>query len=98
MLKGCIQVNSRPNINNTINMVPVDHVARLVAATAFNPPRPAPGVSHLTSHPRLSFNEYLSTLEAYGYEAPIVDYGKWRDAVESYVSSTQDEGREDHAL
>jgi len=75
--------------------VPVDHVARLVAATAFNPPEANPGVTHLTSHPRLTFNEYLSSLQTYGYETPIVEYPKWRDAVESYVESGN---KEEHAL
>ena len=94
MLKGCIQVGSRPDIDNTINMVPVDHVARLVAATAFNPPASAPGVTHLTSHPRLSFNQYLASLESYGYEVPQVPYDKWRNAVEAFVEA----GKEEHAL
>jgi len=37
MMKGCIQWASRPNINNTVNTVPVDHVARVVVACAFKP-------------------------------------------------------------
>lgn len=98
MLKGCVQVKSRPDIINTINMVPVDHVARLVAASAFSPPKASPGVCHLTSHPRLRTNEYLASLETYGYEAPIVEYGKWRDAVETYVETSHEQGKEDHAL
>ena len=85
MLKGCIQVASRPDITNTINMVPVDHVARLVCSIAFHPPQSTPGVCHLTSHPRLTFNDYLASLEAYGYEVPKVSYSKWRDSVEQYV-------------
>lgn len=94
MLKGCVQVGSRPDISNTINMVPVDHVARLVTAAAFNPPTSAPGVCHLTSHPRLRFNEYLAALEAYGYDVPQVEYSEWRSAVEAYV----EEAKEEHAL
>jgi L-aminoadipate-semialdehyde dehydrogenase len=38
MLKGCVQLGTRPNINNTVNMVPVDHVARTVVACSFYPP------------------------------------------------------------
>jgi L-aminoadipate-semialdehyde dehydrogenase len=64
MLKGCIQLSARPNINNTVNMVPVDHVARIVIATAFHPPRTPVGVAHVTGHPRLRFNQVrkLSTV------------------------------------
>ncbi|TKX25681.1 putative L-2-aminoadipate reductase large subunit [Elsinoe australis] len=94
MLKGCIQVSSRPDITNTINMVPVDHVARLVAATAFDPPSSKPGVVHVTSHPRITFNDYLSSLQQYGYDVPIVPYQQWRDSVEAFV----EKGEEEHAL
>ena len=98
MLKGCIQVASRPDIGNTINMVPVDHVARLVCSTAFHPPHSTPGVCHLTSHPRLTFDDYLASLEAYGYEVPKVSYSKWRDSVEQYVETAHESGKEEHAL
>ena len=94
MLKGCIQVSSRPDITNTINMVPVDHVARLVAAAAFYPPTSRPGVVHLTSHPRLTFNDYLSSLQQYGYDVPVVPYKQWRDSVEAFVEKSEEE----HAL
>ncbi|KAH0353186.1 large subunit of L-aminoadipate-semialdehyde dehydrogenase, partial [Aureobasidium melanogenum] len=94
MLKGCVQVGSRPDITNTINMVPVDHVARLVIATALNQPVAPMVVCHVTGHPRLTFNQYLAALEAFGYEAPKVDFPKWRDAVEKFV----EQGKEEHAL
>ena len=94
MLKGCVQVGARPDITNTINMVPVDHVARLVIATALNQPVAPMVVCHVTGHPRLTFNEYLSALEAFGYEAPKVEFPKWRDAVERFV----EQGKEEHAL
>ncbi|KAF2153299.1 large subunit of alpha-aminoadipate reductase [Myriangium duriaei CBS 260.36] len=94
MLKGCIQVSSRPDITNSINMVPVDHVARLVVAAAFYPPEQRPGVVHLTSHPRLTFNDYLSSLQQYGYDVPEVPYKQWRDSVEAFV----EKGEEEHAL
>ncbi|KAK4993183.1 large subunit of alpha-aminoadipate reductase [Elasticomyces elasticus] len=76
-------------------MVPVDHVARLVVASVFNPPASGLGVCHVTSHPRLRFNEYLAALETYGYEVPQVDYTTWSEAVEAYVANPREE---DHAL
>lgn len=98
MLKGCVQLGSRPDITNTINMVPVDHVARLVIATALNQPTSPMSVCHVTSHPRLTFNEYLAALETYGYDTPIVDYPQWRETIENYVETTQEKGREESAL
>ncbi|EXJ95300.1 L-aminoadipate-semialdehyde dehydrogenase large subunit [Capronia coronata CBS 617.96] len=91
MLKGCVQLGTRPNINNTVNMVPVDHVARTVAACAFHPPSPhGVAVAHVTGHPRLRFNQYLAALQTYGYKADLVDYVPWASSLEHYVSSQQD--------
>jgi L-aminoadipate-semialdehyde dehydrogenase len=88
MLKGCVQLKARPNINNTVNMVPVDHVARVVAACAFggNSMR----VAHVTGHPRLRFNQFLAALETYGYDVPLSDYVPWTAALESYVNRHTD--------
>lgn len=72
MLKGCIQLAARPDINNTINMCPVDYVARLVAAAALIPSASLI-VMQCTSHPRLRFNEYLGLLQSFGYDVPKVN-------------------------
>ncbi|KAJ9609061.1 large subunit of alpha-aminoadipate reductase [Cladophialophora chaetospira] len=93
MLKGCVQLGTRPNINNTVNMVPVNHVARTVVACAFHPPPAAAGgvsVAQITGHPRLRFNQYLSALQTYGYEANLTDYVPWASSLEHYVSSHED--------
>lgn len=98
MVKGCIQLKSRPNINNTVNMVPVDHVARVVVASAIEPPVSPLGVAHVTGHPRLRFNQFLATLEIYGYEVPQIDYIPWSRSLERYVNETQSDKNSQHAL
>jgi len=91
MLKGCVQLGSRPNINNTVNMVPVDHVARTVVAGAFHPPTSAGvSVAHITGHPRLRFNQYLAALQTYGYDVKLTDYVPWATSLEHYVSTNSD--------
>ncbi|KAL7266485.1 putative NRPS-like protein biosynthetic cluster [Rhizina undulata] len=85
MIKGCVQLGQMPDIYNTVNMVPVDHVARVVVACAFNPPATPLAVAHVTGHPRLRFNEFLSTLAVYGYLVEKVDYIPWRMALEKHV-------------
>lgn len=89
MLKGCIQLSSRPHIVNTVNAVPVNHVARVVAAGALNPLVNSNGVNvvHVTAHPRLRMNEYLSILEYYGYRTPEVSYDAWKTALEDFVAA-----------
>lgn len=82
MLKGCTQLNARPNINNTVNMLPVDHVARVAIASAFQPPRTPISVAQVTGHPRLQFNQFLGALQLYrvqraagGLHAVVVGVG-----------------------
>ncbi|KAJ3464517.1 hypothetical protein MRS44_009303 [Fusarium solani] len=69
LCKGCVQLGARPLIINSVNAVPVDHVARVVIASALNP-LPGVNVVHVTAHPRLRMNEFLSALEYYGYKVP----------------------------
>lgn len=95
LLKGCIQLSSRPRIINTINAVPVGHVSTVVVAASLNPvPANSTGsgdagvhVVHVTAHPRLRMNEYLSILSYYGYDVPEVDYDEWKSQLEAFVSA-----------
>jgi len=92
MLKGCVQVGARPNVENTINMVPVTHVAQKIIATAFV--GQCGSVSQVEAHPRLTFNEFLGTLEDYGFTAPITPYPAWGRKVEQYVESSDPQQEE----
>lgn len=99
ILKGCIQLGVRPHIVNTVNSVPVNHVSRVVVASALNPLPSGVHVAHVTGHPRLRMNEYLSALEYYGYKIPEVSYDQWKDELERYVSAGgQEKDLEQHAL
>ena len=100
MLKGSIQLSCRPDLgSNTINLVPVNYCANIVVASSLYPPlEQGVGVLHVTPSPQLSFNEFLETLQKYGYNAPMVPYSEWRSALEQYVSSETQEQREPHAL
>ncbi|KAF2017345.1 large subunit of L-aminoadipate-semialdehyde dehydrogenase [Aaosphaeria arxii CBS 175.79] len=100
ILKGSIQLRSRPDISNTINMVPVTHVARVVVAASFSPPVSPIGVAQITSHPRITINDFLGALETYGYQVPQVDYSEWKKSMEAYVAGAApfEDATEDHAL
>ncbi|KAI7768885.1 hypothetical protein LZL87_000432 [Fusarium oxysporum] len=86
LLKGCCQLGARPRIINSVNAVPVDHVARVVVASTLNP-LPGMNVVHVTAHPCLRMNELLSALSYYGYEVPEVDYDIWKSQLEEFVSA-----------
>ena len=97
MLKACIQLSGRPDISNTVNMVPVDHVARVIVACALHP-QVELSVAHVTGHPRLTFNQFLAALETYGYNVPLTNYEEWTATVQSYVDSTKKAGRDQLAV
>ena len=88
MLKGCVEVGSYPEITNTVNTVPVDHVARVVVASALHPPL-APteklSVVQVTGHPRIQFNHMLDALNSFGYNVEKSEYREWAKALEKYV-------------
>ncbi|KAL4879088.1 L-aminoadipate-semialdehyde dehydrogenase large subunit [Aspergillus karnatakaensis] len=97
--KGCIQVQARPDIpGNTINQVPVTHVSRIVVASVLYPPVEPLGVVQVTSHPRLTTNEYLGSLETYGYNVPQVPYREWCTLLQNYVADEQNTGAKELAL
>ncbi|KAI0199288.1 non-ribosomal peptide synthetase [Astrocystis sublimbata] len=96
-LKGCQQLSSRPRIINSVNAVPVNHVSTVVVAASLNPV-PAETTSsgssdggvhvvHVTAHPRLRMNEFLSILSYYGYNVPEVGYNEWKTQLETFVSA-----------
>ena len=78
-------------MNNTINMVPVDHVALCTALAAVSPLRDAPmSVLHLTARPLPTFNGMLSSLVQYGFPTELCDYVVWRRRLEQHAMETQD--------
>ncbi|KAK3064147.1 hypothetical protein LTS18_009719, partial [Coniosporium uncinatum] len=98
ILKGCVQLKSRPDISNGINMVSVGHVARVVVASTVHPAKETLGVSQVTGHPRMSFNDFVGCLETYGYGVPKVEYRKWCEDMAHYVDVSAAEEMEEHAL
>lgn len=80
-----------PDINNTINMVPVDHVARCTALAAVSPlSNSAMSVLHITANPLPTFNGVLSALSQYGYLTKPCEYVVWRRKLEQHVLEVQD--------
>lgn len=100
MLKGSVQLSSRPDLgDNTINLVPISYCTNIVVASSLHPPlQQDVAVVHVTPSPKLPFNSFLEALEKYNYTAPLVPYPQWRSALEEYVSSETQDRKEPHAL
>jgi L-aminoadipate-semialdehyde dehydrogenase len=89
LVKGCIQLKLVPDIGNTVNMVPVDHVA---AITALSGVTPTSGVTvlHVAARPSITFNDLFASLVAYGYDVTTCEYVVWRGKLERHVMEVQD--------
>jgi len=86
MLKGCQELQLFPDITNSVNMVPVDHVARATVAAALNSSiLSGVQVAQVTSHPRITFEEFLGSLNQFGYTVKEAEYPHWRVALETFV-------------
>lgn len=91
MVKGCVQLGLVPDINNTVNMVPVDHVARCTALAAVAPlPNATQTVLHIVANPLPTFNDLLSSLAEYGFLTRQCEYLAWRRELEKHVMEAQD--------
>ncbi|KAH8116226.1 large subunit of L-aminoadipate-semialdehyde dehydrogenase [Phellopilus nigrolimitatus] len=91
LVKGCVQLGLVPDINNTINMVPVDHVARIVSAAAVTPLEDsALSVLHVTARPPPTYNDLFLSLIAYGFEVEQCEYLVWRRRLEQHILKVQD--------
>ncbi|KAL4068584.1 hypothetical protein V8B97DRAFT_1973578 [Scleroderma yunnanense] len=91
LVKGCVQLGLVPDINNTVNMVPVDHVARCTTLAAVTPlPGTAFSVLHIVAKPLPTFNNMLSSLAEYGFPTRQCEYLVWRRELEKHVMEVQD--------
>ncbi|KAI7942750.1 hypothetical protein MJO29_012594 [Puccinia striiformis f. sp. tritici] len=84
LVKGCIQIGSIPDIHNTINMLPVNHVATCTVLASFEDQEPLQ-VYHLTARPLPRFSSFLGTLNHYGYQVIKQDYLTWRISLEQSI-------------
>ncbi|KAK5988278.1 L-2-aminoadipate reductase large subunit [Cladobotryum mycophilum] len=97
--KGSLQVGGRPDIANSVNVVPVTRVSRIVVASAFHltaATTQSLAVAQVTSHPRLTMNQWIGALEVFGYDVPIMPYLDWSAKVKEYVNDKTN--KEEHAL
>ncbi|KAJ1971603.1 large subunit of alpha-aminoadipate reductase [Dimargaris xerosporica] len=80
LVKGCIQLGKVPIINNSVNMCPVDYVARVVVEAATQPTASQVGPVFQTENPhRFRFNDFFNLVRIYGFEVEPVPYIPWRD-------------------
>ncbi|KAF9560767.1 large subunit of alpha-aminoadipate reductase [Mortierella alpina] len=92
LIKGCIELGLVPNMNNAVNLCPVDYVAQCVASVATTPGSEEAMVYHVTHPiaPPFRFNEFFQLLTRFGYEVQTTEYIAWRTALMEYTLKSQD--------
>lgn len=90
LVKGCIQLGLTPDIYNTINLSPVDHVAKIVSLAMLRKTTESLMVYQVTQRPNVRFNDFLAALSTYGYKIERAEYLVWRTKLEQYVMEVGD--------
>ncbi|SPO39450.1 probable LYS2 - L-aminoadipate-semialdehyde dehydrogenase, large subunit [Pseudozyma flocculosa] len=108
MVKGCIQLGLMPDMHNTINMTPVEHVARICSLASLDIGRNLEQanrvrgthakVYHVTGRPVIRFNDLLGQLAPHGWKVDKIEYVQWRSRLEEHVLSSSAIAPDDNAL
>jgi thioester reductase-like protein len=77
LIKGCIELGFAPKVDATVNLVPVDYVARALVKLALTASTPAPSY-HLVSARATAWNEIVQWIRAIGYPLVELPYSQWR--------------------
>ncbi|KAG0028288.1 large subunit of alpha-aminoadipate reductase [Podila clonocystis] len=78
LIKGCIELGVVPNMNNAVNLCPVDYVAQILYH-----------VTHPNAPP-FRFNDFFQLLVKFGYNVATTEYISWRTALMEYTLKSQD--------
>lgn len=80
MITGCIQLGSAPDIDATVEMVPVDYVSKTIVHLS-RQKQLSSTVFHIVGQHRLSLRELFSLVGSLGYQLTMVPYADWRKAL-----------------
>ena len=91
MIKGCIQLGLIPDINNTVNLVPVDHVALLASLSTITPlPSSSPSHGVPNGSSQVSDSSRVPVIHVTGH--PTIRYNDLLGSLRTYgyqVSQTE---------
>lgn len=106
LVKSGTQLGLVPDIHNSVNMTPVDHVARITVLASLHAAMASAQTSgtsarvfHVTGHPVRRFNDILGALQLYGWDVKTIEYVVWRTKLEEHVlGAAGNAGEETNAL
>ncbi len=90
-IKGCIQLGCAPEIDNTIEMVPVDYVSSAIINLSMEHPMASKNY-HLINENRIPYSDIIDWIRYRGYQLRLVPYNKWLSELreELNISSAND--------
>ena len=77
MIKGCIQIESMPNLNVNLDLNPCDYVSQAIVHLS-QQPQSLGNVFHLVNPQPLSMSIVCQYIASRGYPIEFVDYGRWQ--------------------
>jgi thioester reductase-like protein len=89
MLKGCIQLRSAPDLQATVEMIPVDFVSKAIVHLSMWPDS-ASKVFHLLNPHPIHFDALVAWLHAYGYPVQLVAPRQWQEQLIDAVRANHD--------
>jgi thioester reductase-like protein len=75
LIKGCLEMGAAPDLNWTVDAVPVDHVARGIVGLP--PAAGDPTCYHLTNARPRHWRECVLWMNLYGYTCALIPYDAW---------------------
>ncbi|MBG9792893.1 hypothetical protein ABD76_10480 [Paenibacillus dendritiformis] len=85
LIRLCIELGARPDIDEPLNFIPVDQMARYILALSLHDDPYSQQVYHLHPKQPMLLSELFDWLNRYGYEAAAIPYEEWYQRMESYV-------------
>jgi len=76
MIKGCIQLGYVPDVDLTLDMTPVDYMARAIVYLSQHA-NPAGQVFHLSNPQQIHLRELAAWIRSFGYPLETVPYETW---------------------
>ena len=77
LIRGCIELGSAPDVDASVDMVPVDYVARAIVALSQRP-ESLSKVFHLANPHPIPMNGLIDFMQTFGYNVRRVPYESWK--------------------
>ncbi len=92
ILKGCLQLGTAPNLETSVEMVPVDYVSQALVhlSLQYDFTQATAQVYHLVNPNSVLIKDLLHWMQTDGYHVKQVPYAEWREVLIQSINANQD--------